>query len=151
MFAFWQDNRRQLPLGFPALGLPKSARGLLKGTILYTIQTFFDNLYLEFTSFLFVSWKVDSGNSPFTMPIVACPAIITGLKRNQFSDDASSDSLSNGCGLLLDCLSSWGIHVVASSIFRRTNDDIDTADVDGNFLLRSCMWWCLTDILLVVI
>ena len=38
MFAFWQDNRRQLPLGFPALGLPKSARGLLKETILYTIQ-----------------------------------------------------------------------------------------------------------------
>ena len=38
MFAFWQDNRHQLPLGFPALGLPKSARGLLKETILYTIQ-----------------------------------------------------------------------------------------------------------------
>ena len=32
MFAFWQDNRRQLPLGFPAVGLLKSARGLLKET-----------------------------------------------------------------------------------------------------------------------
>ena len=24
MFAFWQHNRRQLPLGFPALGLPSA-------------------------------------------------------------------------------------------------------------------------------
>jgi hypothetical protein len=144
MFAFWQDNRHQLPLGFPALGLPKSARGLLKETILYTIQIFFDNLYLEFTSFLFVSWKVDS-----TIHLSPCQSssIMTALKRNQFRDDASSDSLPNGCGWLLDCLSSRGIHVVASSIFRGTNDDIDTSDVGGKFLLRSCMWWCLTDIL----
>ena len=67
-------------------------------------------------------------------------SILTGLKRNQqFSDDDSSDSLSNGCGRLLDCLSSRGIHVVASSIFRHMNDDIDTSDVGGKFLLRSCM------------
>ena len=33
-----------------------------------------------------------------------------------------------------------GIHVVASSIFRRTNDDIDTSDVGGKFLLRSCTY-----------
>ena len=64
---------------------------------------------------------------------------MTGLKRNQLRDDASSDSLSNGCGWLLDCLSSRGIHVVASSIFPRTNDDIDTSDVGGKFLLQSCM------------
>ena len=32
---------------------------------------------------------------------------------------------------MLDCLSSRGIHVVALSIFRRTNDDIDKSDVAG--------------------
>ena len=65
---------------------------------------------------------------------------MTGLKRNQFRDDASSDYLPNGCGWLLDWLSSRGIHVVASSIFRRTHDDIDTSDVGGKFLLRSCTY-----------
>ena len=64
---------------------------------------------------------------------------MTGLKRNQFSDDGSIDLLSNGCGWLLDCLSSRGIHVVALSIFRRTNDDINTSDVGDKFLLRLCM------------
>ena len=65
---------------------------------------------------------------------------MAGLKRNQFSYDASSDSLSNGCGWLLDRLSSRGIHVVALSIFRWTNDDIDTSDVGGSkCLLRLCM------------
>ena len=34
MFAFWEYNLRQLPLGFPALGLPK----LAVITILYTLQ-----------------------------------------------------------------------------------------------------------------
>jgi hypothetical protein len=64
---------------------------------------------------------------------------MTGLKRNQFSDDASSDLLSNGCGWLLDFLSSREIHVVASSIFRLTNDDINTSDVGGKILLWSWM------------
>ena len=65
---------------------------------------------------------------------------MTGLKQNQFSDDASSNSLSNGCGWLLDCLlSSRGIHVVASSIFCQKNNDSNTYDVSGKFLLWSCM------------
>ena len=38
MFAFWNYNLCQLPLGYPALGLPKWARGLLKETILYNLQ-----------------------------------------------------------------------------------------------------------------
>ena len=46
------------------------------------------------------------------------------LKRNKFSDDAISDSLSNRCGWLLDCLSSREIHVVTLSIFRWTNNGV---------------------------
>ena len=50
------------------------------------------------------------------------------LKRNEFIDDASSDSLSNGCGWLLDCcLSSCEIDVVALSIFLQMNDDSDVS------------------------
>ena len=37
---------------------------------------------------------------------------------------ASGNSLLNGCGWLLAFLSSRGIHVVASSIIRWTNDDV---------------------------
>ena len=39
MLAFWQYNLRQLPLGFPVLGLLKlETRELLKKTILYNSQ-----------------------------------------------------------------------------------------------------------------
>ena len=75
-------------------------------------------------------------------------SIMPSLKRNEFIDDASSNLLSKGCGCLSACLSSWEIHVFASSIFRWMNDDIDTSDVGGKFLLRSCMC-CLTDILVI--
>ena len=62
MFAFWNDNLRQLPLGFPALGLLKSARGIIMETILNTLLTINKNYlsdYLEVPE-----WRDDiwSGN-----------------------------------------------------------------------------------------
>ena len=99
------------------------------------------------TSFLFVAWKL-------TPEIHLSPcrslSIMPNLKRNEFIDDAIGGLLLIGCGWLLDCLSSRGIHVLASSKFLWTSDDSNTSDVGGKFLLRSCMWWCLTDILPVL-
>ncbi len=46
------------------------------------------------------------------------------LKLNVFLDDSSSDSSSNGCGWLLDDLSSCGIHVVTSNLLRRSGAKI---------------------------
>ena len=73
------------------------------------------------------------------------------LKQNKFIDDArSSDALlSNRCGLLLDCLSSQGIHSVALYVFLCwTNDDSSISDGGGNFLVP-VIYVCLTDILLM--
>ena len=69
MFAFWNYNLcQELSLGFPALGLPKFARGLLKKTTLHTLQIDYDmsDVLLIFVCLL----KSDCGNSPFTMPII---------------------------------------------------------------------------------
>jgi hypothetical protein len=46
------------------------------------------------------------------------------LKQNVFIDDESSDLSSNGCGWLLDFLSSRGIHVVSSYLLRRGGAEI---------------------------
>jgi hypothetical protein len=73
--------------------------------------------------------------------------ILPSLKRNEFVDDTCSDSSSNGCGWLLDCLSSCGFHIVASCIFLWMNDDSDISYVGGKFLHLSFM--CLTDHILV--
>ena len=108
----------------------------------FTDSTYLIKIYLAFTSVLFVTWKV----SPVShLSPCRSSSIMPSLKRNQFSDFAISDSSSNGCGWLLNCLPSRGIHVLVSSIFLRTNNDISISDVGGKFLLQSFMR--LTDIL----
>ena len=69
MFAIWQDNLHQLPLGFSALGLLKLARDLQMETILYAIQIWIK--YIKYSPHLCLSPENGlSSNSPFTMLII---------------------------------------------------------------------------------
>ena len=71
---------------------------------------------------------------------------LPSLNRNEFNDDACSNSLSNRCGWLLDCSSSRGYHVVALYIF------FGQMMIPINLMLAKLLRWsfiCLTDILVI--
>jgi hypothetical protein len=70
MLAFWQYNLRQSPLGFPALGFLKLARGLLGEIHFIHYADLIKKIYSIHLVFV-CRLKSDSSNSPFTMPIIA--------------------------------------------------------------------------------
>ncbi len=118
----------------------RNRQGVYLRKPIYILYSLFNNLYQKFTSFLFFSWQVAGGLRQFTFHHAnRRPSWQVWSEIASVMMPVANRCLTNAVGYCIACLLE-GIHVVASSIFLRTNNDIDTSDVGGKFSLRLWLW-----------